>query len=91
MKIVQTLSESQVKYGILDILKEAQPYFPKSPVSIKIWVFFDDETSSRSVNLTGWKHNTPMLTGLRKWYNKNSAEIGDKVVIEVSIVYLEIT
>lgn len=75
--------ESQIKSGILDILKEAQPYFPKSYTSIRISVFFDDETVPRAVNLTGWKYNTPMLTGLKKWYNKHSATVGDKVVIEV--------
>lgn len=38
---------------------------------------------ARAVNLTGWKYNTPMLTGLRKWYNKHSVAVGDKAVIEV--------
>lgn len=83
MKVIQTLVESQIKNGILDILKDAQPHFPKSYTSTRISVFFDDETLPRAVNLTGWKYNTPMLTGLKKWYNKYSATVGDKVVIEV--------
>jgi hypothetical protein len=66
MKIIQTLVESQIKNGILDILKDAQPHFPKSYTSTRISVFFDDETLARAVNLTGWKYNTPMLTGLKK-------------------------
>jgi len=83
MKIVQTLVESQIKNGILDILKESQPHFPKSYTAIGISVFFDDDTLARAVNLTGWKFNTPMLTGLKRWYSKHSATVGDKVVIEV--------
>jgi len=83
MKVIQTLVESQIKNGILDILKDAQLHFPKSYASTIISVFFDEKTSARDVNLTGWKYNTPMLTGLKKWYNKHSAMAGDKVVIEV--------
>lgn len=83
MKIIQTLVESQIKNGILDILKDTQPHFPKSHASIRISVFLDNETTARAVNLTGWKYDTPMLTGLKKWYNKHSATVGDKVVIEV--------
>jgi hypothetical protein len=83
MKITQTIVESQIKYGILDILKEAQPYFSRSYVSVRVHVFFDDESSPKAINLTGWKNDTPMLTGLTEWYKKNSAAVGDKVIIEV--------
>jgi len=82
-KIIQTLVESQIENGILDILKDAQPHFPMSYTSTRISVFFDDETLPTGINLTGWKHDTPMLTGLKKWYNKHSVTVGDKVVIEI--------
>jgi len=86
MIITQSLVKSQIKYGILDILKEAQPYFPKPPgpsPSIRVNIFFNDASLPNSINLTGWKYNTPMLTGLTKWFRRNSANVGDKVFIEV--------
>jgi tetratricopeptide (TPR) repeat protein len=83
MRIIQTLVPSQVKNGILDILKDAQPYFPRLIESTRIPIFFDDQTFPTYVNLTGWKFNTPMLTGLSRWYQKHAAMAGDKIIIEV--------
>lgn len=83
MKIVQTLVSSQIKSGILDIHKEAQPWFPFSIDSIRIPIFFDEQDFPTYVNLACWKFNTPMLTGLSKWYARNSAKVGDEVVIEI--------
>jgi len=83
MEIVQHLVRSQIEQGIFDIRRDVQHYFPKSDKSIRISVFFDNESFAKDVNLTGWKHGTPMLAGLRKWYKKHSVTTDDKLVIEI--------
>lgn len=78
----QKLVASQIKGGFVDLLKDARALFPYSTTSLKVTVFFDsDNTIPVQINLTGWKHNTPMLTGLTQWFRRNNAKVGD--IIEI--------
>ncbi|MCW4000916.1 MAG: tetratricopeptide repeat protein [Candidatus Bathyarchaeota archaeon] len=90
MQIIQTLVPSQIKGGFLDILTQAKPHFPKIQDSLKIPILFDNIESPEYVNLTGWKWDTPMLTGLKEWFVRHQAQAGDKVLIEIRTSNLEI-
>lgn len=79
----QKLVASQIKGGFVDLLKDARALFPYSTTSLKVTVFFDsNNTIPVQINLTGWKHNTPMLTGLTQWFRRNNAKVGDIIEIK---------
>lgn len=82
-RVKQKLVASQIKGGFIDLLKDARALFPYSTTSLKMTVFFDsDNTMPVQVSLTGWKHNTPMLTGLTQWFRRNNAKVGDIIEIK---------
>ncbi|MEP0824542.1 MAG: hypothetical protein HRF40_03575, partial [Nitrososphaera sp.] len=82
-QVRQTIVASQLKGGFIDLLRDARALFPYSTSSQKVTVFLDsDDTTPVQVNLTGWRYNTPMLTGLTAWFRRNNAKVGDRISIE---------
>lgn len=82
LRIEQKLQPSQITNNYLDIKKQTQQLFERSPNSKRIPIFLDGDVKPSLINLTGWNYKTPMLTGLSSWYKKNGAKAGDLVVFE---------
>lgn len=78
-EIPYTLTAAPVKYGFMNILKNAQPYFPETEESIRVSVYLDDKTEAEELTYSGKKK---MLYGLTGWLREHRAVPGDKIIIQ---------